>query len=126
MELPMQVPRHVLKGNSDAIPALGGDRPLDELRLAAIAVRLNHQAPRQSVGHHDTEVATYQVQARIEPGGTAGRRDDLVLINVEDIRVPLDLGELAPEMIDITPMGGCPFAIEQPRGSEDIGARAHR
>ncbi|MCY1242499.1 hypothetical protein D9M68_326170 [compost metagenome] len=66
-------------------------RPLDELRLAAVAVRRHDQAASHAVGRLAAEIAADQMQAEVNAGGTAGRRQHLPAIDIEHIGHHLDV-----------------------------------
>jgi hypothetical protein len=63
--------------------AFGLHRGVDELRLPAAAVGRDHQASCHPVGDGGAEVAADQMQAEVDPGGAAGRRQDLALVDIE-------------------------------------------
>src|SRR3546814_12807350 len=123
MELQVQVAIHVLHRGRNTIPVSGGYRPLDELGLATITMRLDHQATRKLVGDGRAKVATDQVKAGVQPCGTTRRRNHLTFIDVQDVRVPFNVRKPSPKGLDVPPVGRGPLPVEkagtpQPGGPE--------
>ena len=70
-------------------PAAGSGR-LDELRLAAVAMRRHDDPPCDRVGHLGAVVASHEVQAEIDARRNAGRGQDVALVDVEDLGIDGD------------------------------------
>ena len=63
--------------------ALPRHRMRDELRLSAAAKRGDDEAAGGLVGDFDAAIAPHDVQTQIEPGGTAGRSQDIAFVDVK-------------------------------------------
>ena len=60
-------------------------RAVDELPLAAVAVRGEHQPPADRVGDLGAVVAADEVQAEVERGGAAGGGEDVAVVDEQDV-----------------------------------------
>src|SRR6516164_1347333 len=69
-----QVPQRAVAG--------GGDRLVDVLRLAAVAVRRHHHAPGDAVGDPRALLLPDQVEARVDAGRRARAGDHRVVVDV--------------------------------------------
>src|SRR5271165_2428811 len=72
--------------------ARGGDRLVDVLGLAAVAVRRHHHAAGDAVGDPRTLFLPDQVEARVDAGRGTCAGDHRVVVDVEDIRIDLGRG----------------------------------
>src|SRR3546814_19945138 len=117
MELQVQVAIHVLHRGRNTIPVSGGYRPLDELGLATITMRLDHQATRKLVGDGRAKVATDQVKAGVQPCGTTRRRNHLTIIDVQDVRVTFNVrseeSRVGKERVSTCSFRGSPGQIKK-------------
>ncbi len=73
----------------------GSERSLDELGLAAVAMRRHHHAAGQRIGHVGAEVVGHDVQAEIDGRCAPGRGEDEAVIDIEHRRVDTDQREPA-------------------------------
>ena len=117
---------HPLARGLQAVAGGGRQRALDELRLAAAAMRRDDHPARDRVGGRHPVVARHDVQAEVDAGGHAGRREDAPLVDVEDAGVDVDLRVARPELGGVAPVRGRAAPVEQPRRREHEGARADR
>ena len=101
-----------------------GQRPVDELRLAAVALRRHDHAPRDAVGHLGAELLPQQVQARVEPRGGAGARDDAAVLHVEHVGVDVDLRVHLRHRVGVHPVRRRLAAVEHAGRGEDEGPAA--
>lgn len=67
------------------------DRPWNKLSLTTVAVRSDDEATGHMIGDLGAVIASHDMQAQIEPGGTARRGQDVTVVDVKDIRVNVDL-----------------------------------
>ena len=91
----------------------------DELRLTAVALRRHHHAPRDRVGHLGAELLTQQVQARVQPGGRAGARDDAAVLHVEHVGVDVDRGVHLGHRVRVHPVRRRAAPVQHAGGGED-------
>src|SRR5262249_46673031 len=77
-------------GAREAVPRPGWQRLGDELRLAAVAMRGDDQAARDLVRDLGAMIESDEVQAQIEPCGTAGGSEDSPLLHVEHVGLDPD------------------------------------
>lgn len=101
------------------------DRTLDELRLASFAVRRHHQAARHLIGHQSSEILPNNMQTQIDPGGAAGRGQYCSFVNVEHIRLYLDIRVHTGQLAGITPVCGGAFPVEEAGGGDHEHTRAN-
>ena len=94
------------------------NRLVDELGLAAFAMRRDHQSAGHSIRHNRPAILADDVETEIDPGSTAGRGQNIFLVHIKDIRLKLDKGEGMSQLIDVSPMRGCAPAIQKTRGSK--------
>jgi hypothetical protein len=87
----------------------------DELRLAAVAVRRQHQPPGDRVGDLRAVVAAHQVQAQIQPGRAARAGDHLAGVDVEHVGGHLDQRMALAQQRGVLPVRGGRPAVQQAR-----------
>ena len=87
--------------------------PDDELRLAALTMRWNHEAPGNAVGGLRAEIAAHDMQAKIDAGRASGRGQDLTLVDIEHIRIKVDFRMAGCNRIGMAPMRGGAATVEQ-------------
>ena len=88
-----------MKASLDALEH-GGERPafapvdraVEKLRLAPIPMGRNHVPPRNLIGDRRAKIAADEMKAQVEPRGTAGRRENLTLVDVERVSIEPDVG----------------------------------
>ncbi len=102
----------------------GGHRLLDKLGLTPFPVGRDHQPPRHLVGDGRAVVLAHQIEAAIQPGGSACRGDQPLVIHIESIGIELHAGKAAAEILFVLPVGRRFATIEQPGVGEHIGAEA--
>ena len=106
---------HSRVGSSESPGRAGLDhRALDELRLAAVAMRRDDGAPGELGGDRRAVVAPDHVQAQVQPGGDTGAGQHRPLVDVQDRRVDVDLGVAPGQLGREGPVGGGAPAVEQP------------
>ena len=114
--------------------AVGGDagRALlerargDELGLSPIAMRRHHHPTGEHVGHLRSVVLPHHVQAEVDPGCGARRRQHPSLVDVQDGAIDVDRREALGQHVREHPVGRRPPAVEQAGVREYEGARAQR
>jgi hypothetical protein len=99
---------------------------LYELRLSAVAVGWNYETPRDLIRDFRTKVASDNMQAQVYPRRTASRRQNRTCIDVEHVRLNMDLWVARPERVNIAPVCRRAFAVQQPCRSQHEDARANR
>lgn len=98
----------------------------DELRLPAVA-RGRHDSDAGGVGgDRGAVVEADEVEAEVEPGRRAGARQQLAVVDVEDVRVDRDRRVPPGQLLGPEPVGRRPQPVEQPRLGEREGADADR
>ncbi len=102
----------------------GGHRLFDKLGLAPFPVRRDHQPPRHLVGDGRAVVLAHQIEAAVQPGGSACRGDQPLVIHIEGVGIELHAGKAVAEILLVLPVGRCLATIEQPGVGEHIGAEA--
>ncbi|GAA2482399.1 hypothetical protein GCM10010276_19490 [Streptomyces longisporus] len=101
-----------------------GDRALDVLRLAAVAVRGYDRAAGDLVGDGGAVVAAHHVQAQVDAGGDAGRGQDVAVVDEQYVRVDVDLREEALQLVGLRPVRGRGAAVQVAGRGEDEHAGA--
>ncbi|ESY13896.1 hypothetical protein X752_04630 [Mesorhizobium sp. LNJC398B00] len=106
--------------------AVGGrgfrQRALDELRLPTLPVRRQHDVPCQPQRYLCAIAGAHNVQAAIEPGGDAGRGDDVAVVDIEHIGVDGDIGMKRLQLVRIGPVRGRFPARKQAGGGKGKSA----
>ena len=109
-----------------AAPVAGGQRALDELRLAALAMRRGDHRPRDA-GRRAAR------RGRRGPGAGRGRcprrgppRSPPALVDVERVGFDLDPREAPRELVGVEPVRRRPAAVEEPGVGERERAGADR
>ncbi|MCY1235946.1 hypothetical protein D3C81_1166500 [compost metagenome] len=87
-------------------------------------VRGHHHAAGHAVGDISAMVAAHQVQAAVQRGGGAGRREDAAIVDIERTAVEPDPGIARGEVIGPDPVGGRRPAVEQAGLGDHEGAQA--
>ncbi len=105
---------------------LRGDRPVDVLGLAAVAMRRDDDAAGDPVGQRGAVVAAQDVQAEIDPRGDARRGEDVALVDVEHPRLDADARMAGGEIGRVAPVGRRAATVEHARRGEREGAGADR
>jgi hypothetical protein len=113
-----------LEDDAQQVVLAGRHRGVDELGLAAVAVRGDDHLAGQGVGRRSTPLTPHEVQQRVDARGCAGPGDDLPVVDVEDRGVDVHLGEAGGELAGPLPVRGDPLAVQQPGGGQDEGAGA--
>ena len=103
-----------------------GHRPLDVLRLTAVAPRRHHAAAGRPVGHLAAVVGADDVQAEVDAGGHPGRGEHVAVVDEEHVGVESHVRVPAPEPFRVRPVGGRRPPVEQAGGGEHEGAGADR
>ena len=98
----------------------------DELRLAAAAVQWRHRHSSGVGGDRGTVVALHHVQAQVEAGRRARRRQHLALVDVEHVGVEVHGREAGAEQIGSDPVCRRALSVEQPGGRQRERAGAVR
>lgn len=75
-------------------------------------------------GRLRTVTGAHDVQAAVQPGGDAGRGDDVTVVDIEHVGVDGDVGVKRLELIGIGPMRGRLASRQQPGGGNGEGAEA--
>ena len=104
----------------------GRHRGLDELGLAAVALGRHDQLAGQLAGDLGSVVLADDVQAQVDARRTAGRRQDVALVDVEHAGVDRHIRILAGQFVALRPVGGRPATVEQARLGQDERAGAQR
>ena len=69
-------------------------------------------------------VLTNDVEAEVDAGRAAGRRQDVTLVDIEDPRVDGDRRVVSGQVVALRPVGGRPPAVEQTCLGENEGPGA--
>src|SRR5438552_18439351 len=77
------------------------NRCLDELGLAAVAMRRDHHASGDLVRDAGPMVSADDVQAGVDPGRGSSRGHDAAAVDVEDTRVDRYLGQAPREQVGV-------------------------
>ena len=104
----------------------GWDGQVDELGLTAGAVRRNHHAPGDGIGHLGAVVQSDEVETQVDAGGGPGGGPDAAFAHVEHVGPHVDGGVGGGQFRGPHPVGGGGSSVEQPGGGEHEGARAER
>src|SRR5438270_13306603 len=91
---------------------------IDELRLAALAVRRDHQVSCNGIGYNCSKILTNDVKAKIDAGGSPGRSKDVFLVYIQPIGHDLDLRIQLAQLIAKPPMSCSPSAVKKASGCE--------
>ena len=91
----------------------GRHRSVDELRLAAVAVRRDDHPPGDGVGDVRAVVQLHEVEAQVDARRGARGGEDAVGADVQDGRIELDAWEAGPEELGEHPVRGRPPPVEQ-------------
>jgi hypothetical protein len=70
-----------------------------------------------------SEIATDDVQAQIDPRRASGRGQDLILIDVEHIRLDPHERVFLGELLRMTPMGRSSSPVQQPSRGKNEDSR---
>lgn len=81
------------------------------------------QSAGRVVRRGDSEVSAQDVEAQVDPGGGAGRREHTPLVDEQDVLVDVDERVFRRERPGVVPVRRGPPAVEQPRGGERERAR---
>jgi hypothetical protein len=92
--------------------------------LPAIAVRWDHQSSRHLRRPRGAEALAQQLQAGVQTGRGARRGHDVVLLEVEHIRLHVDVGEARGHRGGEFPVGGRATSAQQPGFGEHEGTEA--
>ena len=101
-------------------------RRLDELRLPAVAMRRHHQPARHAVGRRRSPVAANEMQAEVDAGRGARRRQQAALVDVQHVGHHADARIGLGQPLAVAPVRGRPLAVEQTRRRQHEHARAER
>jgi len=93
-------------------------RALVVLRLSALPVRSDDQAPCHPVRRLSPEPGAHQVQAGVHGGGGAGRGQDVTVVDVQHRLVERDIGVPNSEVVERLPVRDSPA----PRKQAGIGS----
>ena len=106
-------------------PRRRGDRAVDELGLAAVAVRRHDAAPGDAVGDVGAVVAADDVQAQVDAGGGAGRGEHVAVVDEEHVGVDgRPRGSGAGSRSACVQCVVARPAVEQPGRGQHVGAGA--
>ncbi len=97
---------------------------VDVLALAAVALGRDDHAARDRVGRRAAELLAHDVQARVDPRGRARARDDVAVVDEQDVRVHLDLRVAGRELVGVAPVRRDAAPVDEPRLGEQERARA--
>jgi len=116
---------HPVQHRGERVRRALGHRLVDELPLPALALRRDDHPPRDAVDHGAAQLAPDQVQAGVDPGGGAGAGDEVAVVDVEDVRVDLDLRVAGAQLVDAVPVRGDLPAVQDPGLGQHEHPRAH-
>ena len=103
-----------------------GERRLEVLRLAAVAVRGHDHAPGDRVGDLDAVLGAHQVQAQVDAGGRAGAGEDRAVLDVEHRRIDHDVRVARGEGVGEKPVRARAAPVEQTGRCQGERAAADR
>ena len=101
-------------------------REIEELRLAAVAVRGHDHPTRNRVRHPAAEVGAHDVERQVDRSRGTGRREDGAVVDVQDVGEDADLGMARREERRVHPVRGGASPVEHTRGRERERAAAER
>lgn len=96
----------------------------NELGLPALAMWRNNQMSCHAIGNFASQLLSQHVQAAVDGRCSAGRGQDLAVLEVEDIGVQADARVALGEILGKGPVGRCCTPVQQAGLGEDIGAEA--
>ena len=102
-----------------------GNRLIDVLALAPVALRRHHHPARDLVGHLAAEFTPDQVQTGVDSRRGTRAGDQVAVVDEQHIAVDLGCRVLAREFVGVHPVRRTGSAVEQSGGARDEGARAH-
>ena len=123
-ERPLQVRLRPIQDTGESAAILGADRGLDVLRLTTVAMRRNDEPSRDAGGDLRAVVDSHDVQTQVDPRCASRRGENSAFVNVERVRLDLEVWVSGAEGVDVPPMRRRPFAVEQPACSEHEDTRA--
>lgn len=98
----------------------------NELRLSAFAMRRHDQAARDTVGRVRPEIPSHDMQAEIDAGRTAGRRQNAAVVDIKHGRIKLDIGEACCNRGGIAPVSRRFQPVEKAGLRQNRDSRAER
>jgi hypothetical protein len=104
---------------------LGRQRPVHELRLAAVPVRRHDHPAGDPVGHLRALLLAHHVQAGVDARRAARAGDDRAGVHVEHVRVHRGRRAVSGQVRRVHPVGGAPPAVQQPGRGQHERAGAH-
>lgn len=96
----------------------------DELRLASLPFERHDGQPGGVGGDRGAVVAADQMQTQVQSGGGTGGGEDLPVVDVEDVRVDVDVRVGGGQQLGRDPVGGGAQPVEQSGGGQREGAGA--
>jgi hypothetical protein len=72
-----------------------------------------------------TEVVFDKREREVDAGGDTGRGPHVVVVDEDRIRVDMDAGEAAGELVAVRPMRSRSAVVEEASGREQVRPRAH-
>lgn len=101
-----------------------GQRTFDELPLAAVSERAEHQSPADVIADFSPVVRAHDVQRQVQRGGTTGRCQYVPVFDEQNVRFDSDLRIALCELADELPMHGGSTPIENARFGQREGSGA--
>src|SRR5690349_7636996 len=108
-----QVAEHPVAEGGEFVAARLGAELVNVLRLAAGSPGRRHQRPRSCVSGGGTVVDADEVQAQVDAGGHAGRREDVAVVDVYPVRLDVDARVLPAEPVRYLPVGSRGSSVEE-------------
>src|SRR5258705_8958999 len=118
VERECKVFEHPIAKGAELVAARVRHEPFDELRLPSLTLWRSHEAAGSCVGGCGAEVAPDKVEAQVDTGGYASRREDVVVVDEEAVGQHVDLGGAVLEHGGPPPVGGGGAGVEATRRGE--------
>lgn len=103
-----------------------GGQAGDELCLTTGSFERHHRRPGHLGRGRGAKIEPHQMEAEVEAGGSPGRREDVPVVDVEDIRIDVDVRVAAGQLGGGRPVSRGPQPVERAGGREDERAAADR
>jgi hypothetical protein len=84
----------------------------DILSLAAVSMRRNNQPTSYEIGNFGAVVATDKVQAKVDTRGASRRCQNGSLVDIEHLRIDVNLRKSRSENVGISPMSGGTLSVQ--------------
>ncbi|ABA53647.1 hypothetical protein BURPS1710b_A2215 [Burkholderia pseudomallei 1710b] len=125
----MRLPRvcaHPVDQLREPVAADARQRPRHELRLAAVAMRRQHEPLRDAIRDRAAVIAAHEMHQHVEARRRTRRRDDPPRVDIERIGIHAQRRIARPQALGVAPVRGDGRAVEHARRGQHEHARADR